>query len=579
MLPAMVRPPLVCLWATSCLGLVACGDARASDGRFAFVDVAASAGLDVVGVSGDPRRWYIPESNGSGAAFLDHDLDGDMDLFVGNGARFEYVDDGRRLEIVDRAPSRMYANRGDWVFEDVSEAAGLARRDWVNGVTVGDVDNDGDPDLYLACFGPDVFLRNEAGRFVDATAETGLGNEAWAAGAVFGDTNRDGFLDLYVANYVVFDPEAPPDGGRRAVYEGVELGWGPEEENGQGFNEGAPDRFFLGAASGRFREATEEAGFALDKALCSYAAVFTDVDLDGDPDLLVTNDLQPCNLFVNDGSGHFADEALERGFAFDGSGAATAAMGLAVADVDRDGDPDVLRTNFDMETNTLLVNDGSGRFRDATAGSGLGEASFDVLGWAAALFDADLDGDLDALIANGHVLPQAEQVGMHPWLQRTQFFEGSLEDGVATWTERTTRAGPGLAGVYAARGLALADVDEDGDLDALVVDIDGPPRLLRNDSKRAGHWLSVRTLGRSSNRDAIGARVVVVTREGRSFTREVMRTQGLYSSHDPRAHFGLGETAGLERVEIHWPSGLRQTLPALELDQMHVVTEPEPEDL
>ena len=542
------------------------------------MDVAARAGIDVVNVSGDPRRWYIPESNGNGAAWLDHDGDGDMDLFVANGAGLRYVDDGRRLEVLHTASSRLYRNDGRMRFTDVTEEAHAGRSEWAQAVATGDVDNDGDTDLYLACLGKDVFLRNDGGRFVDATEEAGLGCELWGTGAAFGDVDNDGVLDLYVANYCLFDPADPPLGGRRNEIEGVEVGWGPEGENRRGLNPGAPDVFYYGDGRGGFREATGEAGLALERDLCSYAVVFSDVDGDGWQDVLVANDLQPCNLFMNGGQGtqtRFTEQGAERGFALDAEGRATSAMGLAVEDFDGDGDVDVFRTNFDMEANSLHVNDGTGRFTDRSDRTGLGAPSRDKLAWGAAFLDADCDGDLDLMVANGHVYPQAERIGMGPWLQRSQLFEAVRDDrGLPHYRDLGQRAGTGLAVARSARGLALADADDDGDVDALIVDMDGPPRLLENRSERRGRWIAVRTVGSISNRDGYGA-VVSVTAGGVTRVREVRSTQGLYSSHDPRVHFGLGRVEGVERIEVRWPSGRVSAVEDPELDTLVTVRETE----
>lgn len=557
-----------------CTGLGGC-DPRSEATAISFYDVAPAAGVDVRVVSGDPRRWYIVESNGSGAAWLDYDGDGDVDLFVPNGGRLEYQDDGRRLEVVHDASSRLYRNDGRMRFTDVTDRAGARRSDWVNGVATGDVDNDGDPDLYLACFGPDVFLRNDGGRFTDATEEAGLGCELWGAHAVFGDADGDGNLDLFVSNYVQFDPEHPPDGGRRMVYQGVEVAWGPEADNRRGFNTGAPNRFWYGDGEGHFREATAAAGLALSKPLCSYAAVFSDVDLDGDQDLMVANDIQPCNLFINRGDGTFQDEGVERGFAFNGGGDPTSAMGLAVEDIDGDGAPDCLRTNFDMEPDTLLMNDGTGRFTDRTAEWGLDQPSVKVLSWSAAFLDIECDGDLDLMVANGHVMPQAAEIGMSGWAMHTQVFERLGNDGGGPrYRDVTALAGPGLEPLRSSRGLAVADADDDGDPDVVITDLDSPPRLLENRSRRMGHWISVALEGTTSNRDGYGARVLVTT-EDRVRTREMRSSGGLYCAHDKRLLFGLGPVQAVQRVQVHWPSGQVTTVEDPPLDALLLVREPE----
>ena len=574
----MIRLPgvrFVCVTAIP-LTLGACGDQlpRPPAPRLEFVDVAPASGLDLVSVSGDARRWYIIESNGNGAAWIDYDGDGDVDLFLGNGSHLDYIEDGKRLAVRGDGHSKLYRNDGGMKFTDVSASTGLDRTDWINGVATGDVDNDGDPDLYLACFGADVFLRNDSGHFVEATAQSGLANPKWGASAVFGDVDNDGDLDLYVANYCEFDLEHPPDGGVRSVINGTEVGIGPEAENKRGLNPGAPDVFFENTGGGKFREATAAFGFALAKPQCSYAVVMSDIDGDGWQDVLVANDVQPSNLFHNDGHGHFSEQGLARGFALNADGAATGAMGLFVDDVDGDGDFDVLRTNFDFEANSLLINDGKGNFTDLAASFGLAEPSIDKLGWDGGFFDADLDGDLDLLVANGHVYPQSAQVQMGAWKQPTQLYEASRDKkGALHFTDATARAGSGLAGVHAARGIALGDPDDDGDIDALVTAIDEQPRLLENRSARQGHWLAVRTIGTRSNRDGSGARITVRA-GGVSFVRESRSASGLYSANDPRIHFGLGMIQSIDSIEVRWPSGALSQVLKPAPDSLQIVTEP-----
>lgn len=541
--------------------------------RIELVDVAREAGLELVQVSGDPRRWYILESNGTGAAWLDYDGDGDLDLFVGNGQGLKYTDDGKRLEIEVKARCALYRNDGKLRFTDVSEGTGCARTDWVQAIAAADIEGDGDTDLYLGCFGPDVLLRNEGGRFVDATAESGLGNLKWAAGAAFGDVNRDGALDLYVANYCEFDLASPPNGGVRNVINGVEVAWGPEGENKKGINPGAPDVFYLGDGKGGFREATRECGLVLEKPLCSYGVTFSDIDGDGWQDILVANDMQPTNLFRNRGDGTFVEEGHERGFALDANGKATSAMGLCVDDIDDDGDMDALRTNFDFEVNCLHVNNGDGRFTDRARELGIASGSMDRLGWGGGFFDVDCDGDLDALIANGHVYPQATQIGMSGWAMQSQLYEAIVNTaGKRVWVDATLRWGGGLEPLRSARGVAFADADDDGDLDALIVDMDAPPRLLENRSARQGRWIGFALVGAGANRDALGARVEV-TAGGVTRTRELRRTHGLFSSHDPRLQFGLGPVARVDSVRVRWPNGHVASYEQLELERYHTLRE------
>lgn len=581
------RAPSIRTWSAlvALAGLAAaCSDATqaAESGtrEFLFVDVAREAGVTLRNVSGDPRRWYIPESNGSGLAWLDADGDGDMDLFVGNGQRVTYVDDGARLEIARDASSALYRNDtaagGPLAFADVSAAWGADRREWVQAVATGDVDGDGDTDLYLANFDPDVLLVNEGTRFVDGTAAAGLGSTWWGTGAAFGDADLDGDLDLYVANYCRFDVEAPPAGGKRNEIEGVEIGWGPFGENGQ-YNAGAPDVYYTNDGRGRFSDATEAAGFAAAPAACSYAVVFSDVDLDGDQDVLVANDMEPSQLFLNDGSGRFVEDGVRRGFAGTADGKPTAAMGLMLADLDGDGDQDVLRSNFDFEANSLHLNDGKGRFRDVAGALGLADASMDRLGWGGGFFDADCDGALDLFVANGHVMPQAAQIGMSGWLMQSQLFEGRWgEAGTLAFVDATDRAGTDLGLPRSARGVAFCDADGDGDLDLAVTDLDEVVRLLENRTPRRGRWIAVALEGRAPNTDGYGARVRVHA-GGRTRVREARTNDGLYSSSDPRLFFGLGPVEGVEWVEVEWPGGARSRVEGPALDAVLVVRESEEE--
>ncbi len=580
----MRRSVLPAVSIASILGLAtACGDgaqagANAAERGFAFVDVASEAGAALVNVSGDARRWYIPESNGNGAAWLDYDGDGDMDLFVGNGQGVRYEDGGKRLVEERIAKSALYRNDtkpgGPLKFADVSAETGAARQDWVQGIATGDVDNDGDTDLYLANLGPDVLLRNQGGRFVDATADSGLGCPLWGASAAFGDVDNDGDLDLYVANYCAWDWAHPPAEGKRNVIEGVEVGWGPIGENKQ-YNPGAPDVFYLNDGKGHFSDATAERGFALEKPLASYAVVFSDVDGDGWQDVLVANDLEPANLFHNQGEGRFVEQGVERGFAFNADGKPTSAMGMMVADVDGDGDQDFFRSNFDLEANALHLNDGHGQFRDVANAWGLAQHSVDRLGWGGGFFDAECDGDLDLFVANGHVYPQAKEIGMSGWLMASQLYEAVPQaDGKIRYVDATARAGADLGAKHSARGAAFADADGDGDLDLCIVDLGEPLRLLENRTPRAGHWIAVHVRGTVSNRDGYGA-VVRVIAGGRTRVRELRATDGLYSSHDPRAHFGLGAVEQIERVDVRWPSGMTSTVETPPLDAVLEVIEPE----
>lgn len=536
------------------VSLALIGAVPPSSATVTFVDRSATAGITVENRCGDPPRLFIPEGNGCGGAWLDFDGDGDLDLYVVNGGGLEKVGDGSRLRIIADASNRLYRNDGDWRFRDVTDRAGVGDTGWGNGTSVADVDNDGDPDLYVANLGADVLYVNQGdGTFRDETAGRGLGHDGWSTGAAFGDVDRDGDLDLFVPCYVQFDPAKPPAGGEPLIQDGVRTAWGPEGEN-PGVNPGAANMFWWNDGEGRFREATAEVGLRLEKPLCSYGAVFCDVDADGWIDVAVTNDVQPNSLFLNRGGRGFEEVGEERGFARGDDGKLQAGMGLAVADVNGDAAPDLFVTNFDFEPNNLYVNDGAGWFRDEGAAWGVDDPAMDRLGWGCGFLDADLDGDLDLFVANGHVIYQCEEIGMSPWRMKNQLLEMRSRAEGAGGIFSVAGAGPPLESARSSRGAVLGDPDDDGDLDVVVIDMDRAPQVLENRTAPRGHWLAVALTGTRSPRDAYGARVEV-TAGGRTWTSWKIPNQGLYSSHDPRVHFGLGEAARVDRVRVFWTSG------------------------
>ena len=537
-----------------------------------FVDRSDDSGIDAVLRCGAPPRLFIPEGNGSGGAWLDYDDDGDLDFYLVNGNGLEFAEGGPRLRRIPDASNRLYRNDGGWRFADVTDAARVGDTGWGNGAAVADVNEDGHPDLYVANFGADVLYVNQGdGTFADETAARGLGHEGWSTGAAFADVDRDGDLDLFVPCYVRFDLDDPPAGGEPLVHEGVALAWGPEGEN-PGVNPGAPNVFWWNEGDGTFREATEEAGLRLASPLCSYGAVFCDVDGDGWQDLAVTNDVQPNSLFRNRGGNSFEEVGEERGFARGGDGKFQAGMGIAVADVNGDAAPDLFVTNFDFEPNNLYVNNGQGWFRDEGAAWGTQDPSMDRLGWGCGFFDAELDGDLDLFVANGHVIYQSEEIGMSPWKMTNQFFETQSGAEGARFLPAPA-AGTPFELAESSRGAVFGDPDNDGDVDVIVVDMDAAPQVLENRTERRGRWLTVELTGTRSPRDAYGSRIDV-TADGRTWTAWKNPTQGLYSSHDPRVHFGLGEVTRIERVRVLWTSGTVSEVRDVAPDAVLSMTEP-----
>jgi hypothetical protein len=365
-----------------------------------FVDVAAQAGLELLNVAGGPQKRFILEAHGNGAAFFDYDSDGDLDLYVANGATFEMYTAGTGPGNV------LFRNEGDGAFREVTEESGTRGQGWGAGVAVGDFDNDGYQDLYATYYGPNRLYRN-SGDSTFRQVSAGVEGNDFSASAAFFDYDRDGDLDLYVVNYVVFDIGpvlANPALEDPCMYlGGLRVFCGP-----QGM-EGGPDRLYRNEGHGTFSEVTKESGVALANSYYGLGAVPEDFDSDGDLDLFVANDETPNVLFRNEGNGTFVDVAVAAGVAYNGEGEEEAGMGVDAGDYDEDGDADLHVTNFYGETNTLYRNEGDGTFLDATTLSGLAAPTVGFLGWGTRFFDFDADGDLDLFAANGHVYPQVDE--------------------------------------------------------------------------------------------------------------------------------------------------------------------------
>ena len=529
-----------------------------------FVDVTAQSGLDFVQVSGSPAQRYILEAMTGGVAFLDYDHDGYLDVFFVNGTRQEAPP--------PQAGNRLYHNvpgsDGNRVFRDVTDAAGLRHSGWGTGCATGDYDNDGDVDLFVAGWGPDLLYRNEGnGTFIDVTAAAGVGAKGWGASAAFGDLDLDGYLDLYVTQYLVFDPASPPNAGQPCRgYKGLETFCGPHGMTAQA------DVLYRNLGNGHFADMSAATGIDQYR-YPGLGVVFTDYDDDGDPDIYVANDSQPNLLFRNDGNWRLQEVAAFSGAAYSEEGRSQAGMGVDAGDYDNDGDMDLFVTNFSDDVNTLYQNQGHGAFADATAAVGLGDKPRPYLGWSTAFFDADNDGWLDLFIANGHLYPQLkDQASGLRYAQPSLFYWN--EGGVF----HRASPGPGLEVAKVSRATAFGDYDNDGDVDLLVVNLNDAPNLLRNEGGSRHHWLGLELRGTASNRDGIGARVTLFAGQGKQ-VREVKRGYGFQSQHDGRVLFGLGQQEQVERAEIRWPSGQVQVLERPPLGAYLVVEEGRPEPL
>ena len=518
-----------------------------------FEDMAEAAGLDFVHDSGATGQYYMPEIMGAGIALLDFDGDDDLDVFVLQG---------RRLEPPTAGPGpghRLYRNElnpsGDLRFSDVTASAGIGDGGYGMGVAIGDVDNDGDPDLYLANFGPNaLYLNDGTGKF-ELAEGSNTQDHRFGSSAAFLDYDADGLLDLMVVNYNSFSISSnqicrtvigEPDYCDPLAYEP------------------AVDKLYRNLGGGSFADVTTETGVH-EHFGTGLGVIGADFDADGAVDMYVANDKMPNIYWINDGDGRFRNEALMAGAAYNADGVAEASMGVVAGDVDGDGDEDLFMTHLTGQTNTLYLNDGSGRFRDATAQLNLGVSSLQYTGFGTVWIDYDNDGDQDLLIANGAVAAQ-ETGGDNreaKFGQRNQLYRN---DGTGRFEEVSDIAGAPFQVARIGRGAAVGDIDNDGDLDAVISNTDGPAELLINHSGSGHHWLSVKLRGVDSNRDGAGARVGLLRSNGQSTWRRA-HTDGSYlSASDIRVHFGLGADSRIEGIVVVWPAGGREIWTGVEAD-------------
>ena len=513
-----------------------------------FVDVAAELGLSKIHSGGGLDKEYIVEAKGGGAAVLDFDDDGDLDIYWVNGAALDTPRQGNG--------NALYRNDGSG-FTDVAHSAGVAGQGWGMGAVSADYDNDGDSDLYITSLQENILYRNDGNadrQFVDVAAVAAVATSRWSTGAAVADCDLDGDLDLYVANYLEFDRAAYPPLG--AQWKAVDVFVGPKGLAA------APDAFYRNEGDGTFADATFHARLAHPSPGYGLGVLFVDYDLDGYPDLFVANDSSPNFLYHNRGDGRFTDRSIPANIAYGASGQIQAGMGVAWGDYDNDGDSDILVSHFEGEYNTLYRNDGDGRFTDISSTAGLVESSKLYVGFGANFFDCDNDADLDLFVANGHVYPQIDKAGSGSTYAQPDHLYTNNNDGTFHLLPTTMLANP----AQVSRSSSVLDYDNDGDLDLFVTHLNGRPSLLRNDGGRGQHWLGIILIGKQSNKDGIGARVRIVT-EGRTQFRDAIRGSSFLSSEDPRLHFGLGYTQRVDTLEVRWPSGGVQRLTDLPVNQ------------
>ena len=535
-----------------------------------FVNVAKESGLNAKLVyGGEHKNKYLLETTGCGVAFYDYDNDGWLDIFFVNGTRLEGFPAGQEPS------NRLFKNNRDGTFTDVTRKAGLAHSGWGQGVCIGDYDNDGYEDLFVAYFGKNVLYHNNGdGTFTDVSEKAGVAGspKRWNTGCAFLDYDRDGKLDLFVANYIDMDlATAPVPESGPCLYKGIMVACGPPGMNG------GKNILYHNNGDGTFTDVSEQSGIQDSNGTYGLGVLTADFDNDGWPDIFVADDSTASALYQNQKNGKFIDIALDAGCALSADGKPQAGMGASTADYDLDGNLDIVKTNFAGDTPSLYHNQGGATFEDATFPAGLGRHT-QFLGWGCGFFDFDNDGWPDILICNGHVYPEVEQLRTEAGYAQRKLLYRNLRNG--RFEDISLNVGPGISEPSPSRGTAFGDFDNDGDMDVVVNCVNDFPQLIRCDSKVQHNWIKVRTIGVKSNRSGIGARLrCIVQMPGESKPHqqidEVRSGGGYFAQSDLRVHFGIGRAAKIDLLEIRWPSGTIDTLKDLQPNQLIYVKEGE----
>jgi hypothetical protein len=510
-----------------------------------------------------PLKKYVVESMSGGVILIDYDRDGWPDIYFTNSPT---VDQALKKQGTRGA---LYHNNHDGTFTDVTEKAGLTTPCFGMGGAVGDYNNDGWPDLYLTCFGGNVLYRNNGdGTFTDVTAKAGVADGRWSTGAAFGDYDLDGFADLMVVNYVDFHLDDMPGFGSASFckYLGIDVQCGPRGLRGAG------DSLFHNNGDGTFTDVSKVAGVSDPDGYYGLGVVWTDFNNTGRPDIYITNDSTPKYLYRNLGNGKFEDIGLQSGTAVSEDGSEQASMGLAVGDYNHKGRPSIFVTNFTAENVLLYRNDGDWNFKEDSFAAGVALPTLKYVKWGTAFVDLDNDGWLDLILVDGHVYPQVDSIVAGARYREPSALE--LNQGGGTFCDASEQAGSALMEKRVSRGLAVGDLFNDGNMDVVVEDLDGSPMILRNHGIPGRHWVSFELDGdgKKSNRLALNARLTLVA-GGMTQTDEVHSGGSYLSQNDLRVHFGLGSATKIDKLTIHWPSGLTEELKNLDADKHYNVLE------
>ena len=520
-----------------------------------FIDIAQKAGLNFQHFSGSSEKTYILEGMSGGVAWIDYDRDGWLDLYLVNGGLWDELLKGKRS-----ISNALYRNKGDGTFIDVTKKAGVGNHFWGMGVAASDYDNDGWTDLYVCNYGPNTLYRNNGdGTFTDVTDKAKVGDKRWAVSAAFGDYDSDGHLDLYVTNTVQFDHNQPPP--MNCHYRGIIVQCGP-----LGLVPDA-DILYHNNGDGTFSDVTKKTQVGNVKPSYGLGVAWSDYDNDSDLDLYVANDQMANFLFQNQGNGSFIEVGLMSGAGYSDDGLAQGSMGVDLGDYDHDGLLDIFLTHFSDDYNTLYRNLGNGNFRDVSHLSEIAFPSWPFLGWGTGFVDVDNDGWEDLFIANGHLdhnISDIDPIGTYA--QRNQVFMN--QKGRAFIDQSATM----LEQKQVSRGSAFGDLDNDGDIDIVVSNLNDHPVILWNVTEHTSNWFILKLIGTSDNQSAIGTRVKIKV-DQQIQIREVKSGSGYLSQSDLRLHFGLGQAKQIDQLEIHWPNGTTQQLNRVPGNQILTVTQ------